>query len=101
LRHSCQLGVPGGVENKNGKVNILMQSQLSRVKIDSFSLVSDTMFVMQVRAAVPNIPFPLGNHAIMSLISTQISLIITHTVHCDGKWMSDLLLLLVIPVLIS
>ncbi|CAG2119029.1 unnamed protein product, partial [Medioppia subpectinata] len=47
LRHECQLGVPGGVENKNGKVNILMQSQLSRAKIDSFSLVSDTMFVMQ------------------------------------------------------
>ena len=48
LHSDCRLGVPGGVENKNGKVNILMQSALSRAKIDSFSLVSDSMFVMQV-----------------------------------------------------
>jgi hypothetical protein len=48
LHSKCMLGVPGGIENKHGKVNILMQSNLSRAKIDSFSLVSDSMFVMQV-----------------------------------------------------
>lgn len=44
----CEMVVPGGKENTYGKVNILLQSYVSRVSVDSFSLVSDMAYVAQV-----------------------------------------------------
>ena len=44
---SCYHRVMGGVENSYGKVNILLQSYISRTKVDSFSLVSDLAYVAQ------------------------------------------------------
>ncbi|RWS17895.1 Activating signal cointegrator 1 complex subunit 3-like protein [Dinothrombium tinctorium] len=44
---SCYLKIRGGIENKHGKVNILVQSYLSRSKIESFSLIADTMYIAQ------------------------------------------------------
>lgn len=38
-----------GLENAPGKVNILIQSYVSRVSLENFSLVSDQAFVAQVR----------------------------------------------------
>ncbi|XP_065574248.1 activating signal cointegrator 1 complex subunit 3-like [Artemia franciscana] len=43
----CQVPVKGGSENVHGKVNILMQTYLSKGRIDSFSLVSDQMYILQ------------------------------------------------------
>jgi hypothetical protein len=48
LHDTCEMQVPGGVENSYGKVNILLQSFVSRQYLDSFSLVSDQSYVAQV-----------------------------------------------------
>ncbi|XP_076445059.1 activating signal cointegrator 1 complex subunit 3-like isoform X3 [Babylonia areolata] len=48
LTHNgCELIVPGGKENTHGKVNILLQSYISRHPVDSFSLISDMAYVAQ------------------------------------------------------
>ncbi len=44
----CRLPVQGGVENSYGKVNILLQTYISRGGVDSFSLTSDLSYVAQV-----------------------------------------------------
>ncbi|XP_072018769.1 LOW QUALITY PROTEIN: activating signal cointegrator 1 complex subunit 3-like [Amphiura filiformis] len=44
---SCEMEAKGGVENAHGKVNILLQTYISRGFIDSFSLVSDSAYVAQ------------------------------------------------------
>lgn len=43
----CHLPIKGGAEHVHGKVNILMQSYVSRAQINSFSLVSDMSYVNQ------------------------------------------------------
>ena len=48
VNDGCELIVPGGKENTYGKVNILLQSYVSRVSVDSFSLISDMAYVAQV-----------------------------------------------------
>jgi len=52
LIDTCEMQVPGGVENTHGKVNILLQSFVSRQYLDSFSLVSDQSYVAQVSYCV-------------------------------------------------
>eukprot|EP00743_Colponemidia_sp_Colp-15_P009223 GILK01010071.1.p1 GENE.GILK01010071.1~~GILK01010071.1.p1 ORF type:complete len:1391 (-),score=337.99 GILK01010071.1:97-4269(-) len=48
LMHSyCRIPVKGGVENPHGKVNVLLQTYLSKGAIDGFSLVADTNYVFQ------------------------------------------------------
>ncbi|XP_041352458.1 activating signal cointegrator 1 complex subunit 3-like [Gigantopelta aegis] len=47
VHDACEMPVPGGKENTHGKVNILLQSYVSRHMIDSFSLVSDMSYVAQ------------------------------------------------------
>jgi activating signal cointegrator complex subunit 3 len=48
LHDGCEMIVAGGKENTHGKVNILMQTYISRVSVDSFSLISDMAYVAQV-----------------------------------------------------
>ena len=49
LMSECWLGpIKGGVENEYGKVNILLQSYISKSAVDSFSLVSDMSYIAQV-----------------------------------------------------
>lgn len=48
-RQDCRLPVSGGCENTHGKVNILLQAHVSRSRLDSFSLISDSAYVVQVR----------------------------------------------------
>ena len=45
--NQCHLPVKGGVENVHGKVNILVQSFISRAQLHSFSLISDMSYVNQ------------------------------------------------------
>lgn len=48
MTENCPLSVKGGVENSYGKVNILLQTFISKGFVDSFSLVSDLGYVAQV-----------------------------------------------------
>ena len=52
LSDVCELPVAGGCENSYGKVNILLQSFISRHRVDCFSLVSDQAYVAQVSLSV-------------------------------------------------
>lgn len=46
-REACEVPVKGGSENIHGKVNILMQTYLSRGFVKSFALVSDMSYINQ------------------------------------------------------
>ena len=48
LTEHCPLPVKGGVENNYGKINILLQTFISKGFVDTFSLVSDLAYVAQV-----------------------------------------------------
>nr|KAI8742550.1 activating signal cointegrator 1 complex subunit 3-like [Biomphalaria glabrata] len=48
----CEMVVFGGKENSHGKVNILLQSYISRCSVDSFSLVSDMAYIAQNAARI-------------------------------------------------
>eukprot|EP00026_Physarum_polycephalum_P000144 Phypoly_transcript_00144.p1 GENE.Phypoly_transcript_00144~~Phypoly_transcript_00144.p1 ORF type:complete len:2136 (-),score=361.95 Phypoly_transcript_00144:17-6424(-) len=52
LLDKCPIPVKGGAENKEGKVNILLQSYLSNSFIDGFALVSDSNYVAQNSARI-------------------------------------------------
>ncbi|KAG8186270.1 hypothetical protein JTE90_004616 [Oedothorax gibbosus] len=47
LLHQCYHNVPLGCENTQGKVNILLQTYLSGIYIEGFSLISDQAYVAQ------------------------------------------------------
>ncbi|XP_055550848.1 activating signal cointegrator 1 complex subunit 3 [Wyeomyia smithii] len=47
MRICCEVPVRGGSENIHGKVNILMQTYLSKGFVKSFSLVSDMSYITQ------------------------------------------------------
>eukprot|EP00795_Rhopilema_esculentum_P017649 gene17649-9293_t len=48
LLSECWLGpVKGGIENEYGKVNVLLQSYISKSSVESFSLVSDMSYIAQ------------------------------------------------------
>lgn len=51
IHENCEVQVRGGSENVHGKVNILLQTHISRGRINSFSLVSDQNYVVQVKRA--------------------------------------------------
>ena len=48
LMYTCPVSVKGGAENAYGKVNILLQSYISKEIIEVFSLVSDMAYAAQV-----------------------------------------------------
>ena len=48
MEESCETPVKGGAENEYGKVNILLQTYISKAQLDSFSLISDMSYVAQV-----------------------------------------------------
>ncbi|KAK9453183.1 Sec63 Brl domain-containing protein [Dipodascopsis uninucleata] len=54
----CQ--VAGTVDTSNGKINILLQSYISRAPIDSFSLVSDCAYVAQNSARISRALFMIA-----------------------------------------
>ena len=56
---NCNLPASGGVENAHGKVNVLLQTYISRGFVDSFSLVSDLAYVAQVHESIPLTTFKL------------------------------------------
>ncbi|XP_045900311.1 activating signal cointegrator 1 complex subunit 3 [Micropterus dolomieu] len=52
LCNYCELPAAGGVENGYGKINILLQTYISRGEVDSFSLISDLSYVAQNAARI-------------------------------------------------
>ncbi|KAK5666592.1 putative steryl acetyl hydrolase mug81 [Batrachochytrium dendrobatidis] len=52
LKDQCVCAVKGGVDTNYGKTNILLQSYISRSRIDDFALVSDTAYVAQNSARI-------------------------------------------------
>nr|XP_055115760.1 activating signal cointegrator 1 complex subunit 3 isoform X3 [Symphalangus syndactylus] len=60
LSNFCELSTPGGVENSYGKINILLQTYISRGEIDSFSLISDSAYVAQNAARIVRALFEIA-----------------------------------------
>lgn len=48
MDQNCYLPVAGGPDNIHGKVNILLQTHLSKGYLKSFSLISDKSYVTDV-----------------------------------------------------
>ncbi|XP_078037665.1 activating signal cointegrator 1 complex subunit obelus [Augochlora pura] len=65
----CKLIPQGGVENIHGKVNILLQTYLSRGRISTFSLMADQAYITQNAVRICRALFKImlrKNNAIMS-----------------------------------
>uniref|UniRef100_A0A8D8Y8W6 U5 small nuclear ribonucleoprotein 200 kDa helicase n=1 Tax=Cacopsylla melanoneura TaxID=428564 RepID=A0A8D8Y8W6_9HEMI len=65
----CEIPIRGGSENVHGKVNILLQTLLSRGRVNSFSLVSDLEYVNQNVMRIIRALFEISlhrNNAIMA-----------------------------------
>merc|ERR1719341_1360105 len=55
----CELPVKGGAENVHGKVNILLQTFISRGRVRSFSLISDMTYITQNAARIARALFEI------------------------------------------
>jgi len=55
----CELPVKGGAENVHGKVNILLQTFISRGRVKSFSLISDMTYITQNAARIARALFEI------------------------------------------
>ncbi|XP_051922360.1 activating signal cointegrator 1 complex subunit 3 [Hippocampus zosterae] len=60
LCNYCELPAAGGVENGYGKVNILLQTYISRGDVDGFSLISDLSYVAQNAARIVRALFEIA-----------------------------------------
>lgn len=61
-RDYCEVAVMGGSENIHGKVNILMQTYLSRGHVKSFSLISDLSYITQNAVRIVRALFTIELH---------------------------------------
>jgi activating signal cointegrator complex subunit 3 len=69
LLHECELTVQGGVENVYGKVNILLQTYLSRGRVNTASLISDQAYITQNAVRIARALFEITlrqNNAVMA-----------------------------------
>ncbi|XP_011704031.1 PREDICTED: activating signal cointegrator 1 complex subunit 3 isoform X2 [Wasmannia auropunctata] len=69
LMQECELEPHGGVENVHGKVNILLQTFLSRIRVNTASLISDQAYVTQNALRIARALFEImlrRNNAIMA-----------------------------------
>lgn len=69
IRENCELKATGGPENVHGKVNILLQTYISRGKVRSFSLISDSGYISQNATRICRAVFEImlrKNNAIMA-----------------------------------
>ncbi|KAM6936460.1 activating signal cointegrator 1 complex subunit 3 isoform 1-T1 [Lycodopsis pacificus] len=60
LCNYCELPAAGGVENGYGKINVLLQTYISRGEVDSFSLISDLSYVAQNAARIVRALFEIA-----------------------------------------
>lgn len=59
LMEQCELIPQGGVENVHGKVNILLQTYLSKIRVNTVSLISDLAYVTQNTARITRALFEI------------------------------------------
>lgn len=71
LAEFCELTVPGGVENVHGKVNILMQTYLSRGYLKTLSLASDMEYITQSAARIARALFDIAIHQNSALLAAN------------------------------
>ncbi|XP_022899943.2 activating signal cointegrator 1 complex subunit 3-like [Onthophagus taurus] len=71
----CEFSVPGGSENVHGKVNILMQTYLSRGYIKSLSLASDMEYITQSAARIARSLFDIAIHQNNALLAGRCLLV--------------------------
>lgn len=62
LHSMCEVSAAGGVENLHGKVNVLLQSHISRVRPTSFSLISDVNYVCDNSVRIARALFEIVLH---------------------------------------
>ncbi|XP_063995820.1 activating signal cointegrator 1 complex subunit 3 isoform X2 [Diachasmimorpha longicaudata] len=65
----CELAAQGGAENIHGKVNILIQTYLSRGRLSGFSLISDQAYIIQNALRISRALFEVmlrKNHATLA-----------------------------------
>ncbi|GFS12384.1 activating signal cointegrator 1 complex subunit 3-like, partial [Elysia marginata] len=68
----CEMIVKGGKENTHGKVNILLQSYVSRISVDSFSLVSDMAYVAQNASRIMRALFEIALKNSQPLLASRL-----------------------------
>ena len=69
IHEYCELPVKGGAENVYGKVNILLQTHISRGQVRAFSLVSDMNYVTQNAARIARAVFEIVLRKNLPLLS--------------------------------
>ncbi|KAK4325026.1 hypothetical protein Pmani_004371 [Petrolisthes manimaculis] len=62
LHRMCEVAAAGGVENVHGKVNILLQTHISRIRVESFSLVSDVNYITDNSVRITRALFEIVLH---------------------------------------
>ncbi|KAK8385131.1 hypothetical protein O3P69_012135 [Scylla paramamosain] len=62
LHHQCEVAAAGGAENVHGKVNILLQTHISRIRVEGFSLVSDINYVTENSVRITRALFEIVLH---------------------------------------
>lgn len=69
LMRDCEVTPQGGVENVHGKVNILLQTYLSRGQVNTASLISDQAYITQNAVRIARALFEIAlrrNNAVMA-----------------------------------
>ncbi|KMQ96180.1 activating signal cointegrator 1 complex subunit 3 [Lasius niger] len=69
LMGQCEIVPQGGVENVHGKVNILLQTYLSKIRVSTASLISDQSYITQNTVRITRALFEImlrRNNAIMA-----------------------------------
>ena len=72
LHVECELPVSGGSENTHGKVNILLQTYISRGQVNSFSLISDQSFIVQNATRIARALFEIVLRKNLPLMSGRV-----------------------------
>ncbi|CAL4069160.1 unnamed protein product, partial [Meganyctiphanes norvegica] len=72
LHSMCEVNPAGGVENVHGKVNILLQSHISRVRPSSFSLISDVNYVCDNSVRIARALFEIVLHRNWPLLAGRL-----------------------------
>ena len=92
LARDCPYDVRGGAENKQGKINILLQAYIARARMESFSLTADMMYVSQNAPRICRALFEIclrrswSTVAELALMLCKARCYLQGGVHVDSAW---------------